>query len=118
MPAEPFEMGRLFALRVDRYGQISVRTIRYSVPVRLIRYSVPVRLIGRQVRAMLHASELVVYDDGVEVARHERLMTKAGSRLMLDRYLEALVRKPGALPGPRRVVGYLQDPQTGTAREP
>lgn len=48
---------------------------------------------------MLHASELVVYDDGVEVARHERLMTKAGARLVLDHCLEALVRKPGALPG-------------------
>ncbi|MEU5342949.1 IS21 family transposase [Streptomyces sp. NPDC020766] len=90
LPAEPFETGRLFALRVDRYGQISVRTNHYSVPV---------RLIGRRVRVMLHASELVVYDDGVEVARHERLMTKAGSRLVLDHYLEALVRKPGALPG-------------------
>lgn len=90
LPAEPFETGRLFALRVDRYGQISVRTNHYSVPV---------RLIGRRVRVMLHASELVVYDDGVEVARHERLMTKAGSRLVLDHYLEALIRKPGALPG-------------------
>ncbi|MFF7791315.1 IS21 family transposase [Streptomyces sp. NPDC007991] len=90
LPTEPFETGRLFALRVDRYGQISVRTNHYSVPV---------RLIGRRVRVMLHASELVVYDDGVEVARHERLMTKAGSRLVLDHYLEALIRKPGALPG-------------------
>ncbi|MBR7676487.1 IS21 family transposase [Streptomyces daliensis] len=90
LPVEPFETGRLFALRVDRYGQISVRTNRYSVPV---------RLIGRRVRVMLHASELVVYEDGAEVARHERLMAKAGSRLVLDHYLEALVRKPGALPG-------------------
>jgi hypothetical protein len=45
------------------------------------------------------AFHLVVYDDRVEVARHERLMAKAGSRLDLDHYLEALVRKPGALPG-------------------
>ncbi len=44
LPQEPFETGRLFTLRVDRYGQISVRTNRYSVPV---------RLIGRNVRAML-----------------------------------------------------------------
>lgn len=34
LPDEPFETGRLFALRVDRYSQISVRTNRYSVPVR------------------------------------------------------------------------------------
>nr|WP_030565578.1 hypothetical protein [Streptomyces aureocirculatus] len=36
LPDEPFETGRLFTLRVDRYRQISVRTHRYSVPVRLI----------------------------------------------------------------------------------
>ncbi len=47
---------------------------------------------------MLHASELVVYDGREEVARHERLIAKGGSRLQLD-HLEALVRKPGALPG-------------------
>jgi hypothetical protein len=64
---EPFETGRLFSLRVDRFSQISVRTNRYSVPV---------RLIGRTFRAMLHASELVVYDGQQEVARHERLITK------------------------------------------
>ncbi|MFI1177264.1 hypothetical protein [Streptomyces melanogenes] len=33
------------------------------------------------------------------VARHERLIAKGGSRLDLDHCLEALVRKPGALPG-------------------
>ncbi|WP_327687890.1 Mu transposase domain-containing protein [Streptomyces tubercidicus] len=90
LPDEPFETGRLFTLRVDRYSQISVRTNRYSAPV---------RFIGRMVRAMLHASELVVYDGRDEIARHERLIAKGGVRLDLDHYLEALVRKPGALPG-------------------
>lgn len=90
LPDEPFETGRHFALRVDRHSQISVRTNRYSVPV---------RLIGRNVRVMLHASELVVYDGREEVARHERLKAKGQARLVLDHYLEALVRKPGALPG-------------------
>jgi hypothetical protein len=33
------------------------------------------------------------------VARHERLLAKSSERLELDHYLEALVRKPGALPG-------------------
>ncbi|GAA3823374.1 hypothetical protein GCM10022226_49920 [Sphaerisporangium flaviroseum] len=75
---------------MDRHSQISVRTNRYSVPV---------RLIGRRVRAVLHASELIVYDGREEVARHERLKAKGQARLLLDHYLEALVRKPGALPG-------------------
>jgi hypothetical protein len=90
LPAEPFETGLQLGLRVDRYSQISVRTNRYSVPA---------RLIGRRVRVTLGASELVVYDRHQEVARHERLIAKAGVRLELDHYLEALVRKPGALPG-------------------
>jgi hypothetical protein len=57
------------------------------------------RLIGRQVRVLLGASELVVFDGRVEVVRHERLPTKGGVHLELDHYLEALLRKPGALPG-------------------
>ncbi|MEU6889998.1 hypothetical protein ABZ918_33400 [Streptomyces viridosporus] len=36
LPEEPFETRRLFTPRVDRYGQIPVRTNRYSVPIRLI----------------------------------------------------------------------------------
>lgn len=90
LPEEPFETGRLFTPRVDRYGQIPVRTNRYSVPI---------RLIGRRVRVVLHASHLVVYDQNVEVARHERLIAKGAVRLELDHYLEVLVRKPGAFPG-------------------
>ncbi|WP_206508072.1 IS21 family transposase [Streptomyces chrestomyceticus] len=90
LPVEPFETGRWFTPRVDRYAQITVRTNRYSVPV---------HLIGKTVRVLLHASELVVFDEGREVARHERLSTQGGSRLVLDHYLEALVRKPGAFPG-------------------
>ncbi|MFF7976764.1 hypothetical protein [Streptomyces sp. NPDC007905] len=68
------------------------------------------RLIGRRVRVLLHASEVVIYDGRVEVARHERLVAKGAVRLELDHYLEALVRKSGALPGatalePARAAG-------------
>lgn len=90
LPTERFETGRWFTPRVDRYSQVTVRNNRYSVPV---------RLIGRRVRVLLHASELVVYDGGAEVARHERVPVKGGSQLDLDHYLEGLLRKPGALPG-------------------
>jgi transposase len=90
LPEERVETGRWFCPRVDRYAQVSVRTNRYSVPV---------RLIGRQVRALLHANRVDVYDKDVVVARHERLMGKGQSRHDLDHYLEGLLRKPGALPG-------------------
>lgn len=90
LPSEPLETGLWLTPRVDRYGQVTVRMNTYSVPA---------RLIGRQVRVLLNASDLVVYDGRVEVARHERLLGKGQSRLVLDHYLEALARKPGALPG-------------------
>ena len=89
LPVETFETGRWLTARVDRFSQITVRTNRYSVPT---------RFIGRQVRVLLHASELVVFDGRTEIAQHERLLTKSGSRLELDHHLEALLRKPGALP--------------------
>jgi hypothetical protein len=90
LPDEPFETGLLLTPRVDRYSQVTVRCCRYSVPV---------RLIGRQVRVVLRSSELIIYDRHAEVARHERLTVKGAERLVLDHYLEALMRKPGALPG-------------------
>jgi hypothetical protein len=90
LPTEPFETGRWFTPRVDRFAQITVRTNRYSVPA---------RLIGRQVRVLLHASHLLVFDGRAQMARHERLPGRGEARLELDHYLEALIRKPGALPG-------------------
>jgi transposase len=90
LPDELFETGLLLTPRVDRYGQVTVRNNRYSVPV---------RLIGRQVRVVLRSSELIVYDRHAEVARHPRLAAKGAENLLLDHYLEALMRKPGAMPG-------------------
>ena len=63
------------------------------------RYSVPARLIGRQVRVVLRSSELVIYDGRHEAARHDRAAGRGGEALVLDHYLEALMRKPGALAG-------------------
>ena len=90
LPVETFETGRWLTPRVDRYAQITVRSNRYSVPS---------RLIGRPVRVMLNASDLDVYEARTVVAHHERLLGKGETRLDLDHYLEALIRKPGALPG-------------------
>ncbi|MEU8621516.1 hypothetical protein [Streptomyces sp. NPDC048623] len=59
----------------------------------------PVRFIGRQLRVLLHANDLIVYDGRTVITRHERLGGRNGSRLVLDHYLEALLRKPGAFPG-------------------
>ncbi len=90
LPDEPFGTSLPLTVRVDRYSQVTVRNNRYSAPS---------RLTGRRVRAVLAASDLVIYDGRAEAARHERLAGKNQSRLDLDHYLEVPVRKPGALPG-------------------
>ncbi|MGA5305911.1 IS21 family transposase [Nucisporomicrobium flavum] len=90
LPAEPFEPARQLTPKVNRYGLIGVRQSHYSVPA---------RFIGQTVRVMLHASEVVVFDGRTEIARHERSVTKGSQTLVLDHYLEVLLRKPGALSG-------------------
>ena len=90
LPAEAFETGLLLGPRVDRYSRITVRQCHYSVPA---------RLIGHRVRVVLRAGELIVFDGRTEVARHERASVRGAQTLLLDHYLEVLVRKPGALPG-------------------
>jgi len=90
LPTEPFPTWLTLTPRVDRYAQIMVRCCQYSVPA---------RLIGRRVTVRLSGSQLVVFDGKTQVARHERCVVKGGRVLVLDHYLEVLVRKPGALPG-------------------
>ena len=53
---------------------------------------------------MLRASELVLFDGRTEVARHERATVRGSETLLLDHYLEVLVRKPGALRGATALV--------------
>jgi transposase len=90
LPADGFDPGLTVTPRVDRYARISVRQCLYSVPA---------RLIGRRVRVSLRASELVVSDGAVQVARHARATARGSQSLQLDHYLEVLYHKPGALPG-------------------
>ncbi len=95
LPAEPFEIGLTVTPRVDRYSRITVRQCHYSVPV---------SLIGHRVRAVLRASQLLVFDGKTLVAQHERATARGSASLTLDHYLEVLVRKPGALPGATALV--------------
>src|SRR3954465_4322502 len=90
LPGEVFETGLSMTPRVDRYARVTVRQCHYSVPA---------HLIGHRVRAVLRASELLLFQGRVQVARHERATVRGSQTLNLDHYLEVLVRKPGALPG-------------------
>ena len=90
LPEVAFDPARELEARVDTKGRICVRQSFYSVPVGLARRCVIVRL---------GAQRLWVIADGRLVATHERSMHKGTEDLVLDHYLEILVRKPGALPG-------------------
>ena len=95
LPADRFETGLALTPRVDRYSRVTVRQCHYSVPA---------RLIGHRVRAVLRASELLLFEGRTLVARHERATARGSQILNLDHYLEVLVRKPGALPGATALV--------------
>ncbi|MFJ9566062.1 IS21 family transposase [Streptomyces fuscichromogenes] len=88
LPPEPFETAMTFQPRVDRYSRITVKMCSYSVPVRFIDRKVAVHLTGDM---------LVVFDNRREIARHVRLAGRGLEHLVLDHYLEVLLRKPGAL---------------------
>ena len=102
LPTERFETGLALTPRVDRYAHVTVRQCHYSVPA---------RLIGHRVRGMLRASELVLFDGRTQVASHERATVRGSEVLVLDHYLEVLVRKPGALAG---ATALVQARATGT----
>jgi len=90
LPGEGFDTGTVLWPRADKFARISVGKCRYSVPA---------RLIGARVRIRLTANELEVFEGSRKVAAHPRLAAAGAEHLVLDHYLEILLRKPGALPG-------------------
>ena len=90
LPA-PFDVTETTSVRVDSKALVTVRQNRYSVPV---------ALAGLRVSAAIGASEIRITHRDREVARHERLHGKYGTRAVLDHYLELLgaqARRAGAI---------------------
>lgn len=87
LPA-PFDATETTTVRVDAKALVMVRQNRYSVPV---------ALAGLRVSVAIGATEIRVWHRDRQVACHERLHGKHGTRATLDHYLELLARKPGAL---------------------
>ena len=85
---DPFDSKRRLKARVDDKGRAVLLRNRYSVPV---------SCCGLLVEAELTSLEVVIRHQGLEVARHERLLGSGGDRLDLDHYLEVLRFKPQAL---------------------
>jgi hypothetical protein len=99
----------------ERFDSTETTTVRVDskalVTVRQNRYSVPVALAGLRVTAAIGATEIRVSHRDREVARHERLHGKYGTRAVLDHYLELLARKPGGL---ARSLPLAQERERGT----
>ena len=76
-------------MRVDAKARVCVRQSFYSVPA---------RFAGRRLTARIGGSRVEVVDGASVVAVHDRSVVRGSQTLVLDHYLEILVRKPGALP--------------------
>jgi transposase len=90
LPTDTFDTATTLWPIVDTKARICVRQSFYSVPAGLARRRVEVRLGARSFQ---------VIADAKVVARHQRSLHKGEEELVLDHYLEILLRKPGALPG-------------------
>ncbi len=101
LPGERFDATEVASVRVDAKALITVRQNRYSVPV---------ALAGLRVSVRVGANEIVVCHQGRQVARHERLHGRSGTRAVLDHYLELLSRKPGGL---ARSLALAQERERG-----
>jgi transposase len=102
----PFDATELSTVRVDAKALVTVRQNKYSVPA---------SLAGLKVTVAVSAAEVRVFHREKEVARHERLHAKHGTRASLDHYLELLARKPGAL---ARSLPLAQERDRGLWPEP
>ena len=95
LPTNDFDVSAALSCRVDAKARICVRQSYYSVPA---------HLAGRRVTARLGATSIVVLVEGHLVATHTRSLHKGSEDLVLDHYLEVLIRKPGALAGATALV--------------
>ena len=89
LPVEVFDSRLLLSCRVDTKSRVCVRQCFYSVPVRYVSRKLDVRLGAERVQ---------VFDGPKLIADHARAVGKGVETLVLDHYLEILVRKPGAMP--------------------
>lgn len=93
LPDEDFDVAAVLSCRVDAKARVCVRQSYYSVPARHVGRRLEVRLGATSIRVLDPAAH------GKVIAEHTRSLHKGTEDLVLDHYLEVLVRKPGALAG-------------------
>jgi hypothetical protein len=90
LPRTPFDPSMTSTARVDTKARVCVRQSYYSVPA---------SLAGRRVLVKVGADTIRMFNGATLIATHLRSLHKNTEHLVLDHYLEVLVRKPGALAG-------------------
>jgi transposase len=96
LPDNVFDASSALSCRVDMKARICVRQSYYSVPA---------SYAGRRVQVRLGADSVRALDGATVIASHVRSLHKGTEDLVLDHYLEALTRKPGAFAGSTALAG-------------
>jgi transposase len=61
-------------------------------------YSVPESFVGSKIKAYITADRVIAYDGDKQIASHPRKFFIGEDSLLLDHYLNQLIKKPGAIP--------------------
>ncbi|MGV8075042.1 MAG: IS21 family transposase [Syntrophobacteraceae bacterium] len=86
---EGFQLAGVHFPSVNTHGTVKVLTNFYSAPLP----------VGVEVQAKVYPAHIEIWHQGKCVARHERSFGRCQKVLNLEHYLEALLKKPGALAG-------------------
>ena len=81
--------GRYEDFSVDKFQQFSYKEHAYSVPE---------KFAGSKVKVYITVDEIIAYDGDIVIASHPRKFLIGEDSLLLDHYLDQLVRKPVAIP--------------------
>ena len=105
LPATPFEPCHKVATKVSSLSLVRYRTNDYSVPT---RYGF------RDVLVKGFVDEVVIFCDGVEIARHTRSYARDDFVFEPRHYLALLEQKPGALDQAAPLQGWIMPADAST----
>lgn len=89
LPHHPGKIwGRWTDAKVDRFQYVSYQSRNYSVPL---------QYVGSTVKIFVTANSIEIYDGHTLITSHERLFFKQHDSIILDHYLDQLLKKPRAV---------------------
>lgn len=88
LPQKRFNAARYKQVKVNRYSMVQLETNRYSVPA---------NYVGEKVTLKITANEVEIISDNTVIAQHIRIIGRNKDSLMLEHYLDLLLKKSRAL---------------------